>query len=158
MAFDAEEVRKQVATLLASAEFTETLEEIYAEKGDTDPIDYPFEVHSSVQVSPQQFPCGEVQVDKGRNNAPDSMLVDLTYEVTIWWHQNGVTENLIDDQLGRLVRATQDFFKSRASFAPELNVSCWLGDDDYSPFYPSNNDLKPFMKSATQIIFVRGIR
>lgn len=157
---DREAVRNAFATELASAEFNALLESIWVEKGE-DPLNvlYPYAIHPTVLWSPQQFPCGEVLVSRGSINNPDRMNIDYTYAVTVFWHANGSDEVELENQLDRLIRATQDFYKAKPTLHPTLaGVAVWLGDDDSSPLIRWGEVNRPLVKSMSQDLFVRIFR
>lgn len=159
---DAEEVRWAVYWHLKSPQFTDQLKAIYAEKGVLDERDIPLpaEIYRSIKWAPQTFPCGELSLSSGRRDNAESLgYLDKTYSVQIYWHTNGSDEELVEDEVNRLVRATEDYFNSRGTLLPYLpNASVWLGDEDYAPVINVSQYAQPLIKSGMITLFVKVAR
>lgn len=156
---DREAVRKAFAMDLMAQPFNDLFRDIWLEKGaDESEIIYPVLVHDHVVWSPQQFPCGEIMVGHGTMEQPDRQHIDYHYQVTIFWHANGSDEGDLETLLDRLIRATQDYYKAKATLSPTLEGAVvWLGDDDPSPLIRWEGD-RPYVRSMAQDLFVRVIR
>lgn len=156
---DREEIRNGFLKELTSVTFRSLLEAIWVEKGEKrEDVIFPAEVHPVVRWSPQQFPCGEVLVSRGSINNPDRQNLDYTYTITVFWHANGSDEVVLENQLDRLIRATQDYFKARPTLQSVPGSAIWLGDDDPSPLIRWQDVDRPLVKSMAQDLFVRIFR
>jgi hypothetical protein len=154
----AENLREVLQQIFIGPEFRGVLAQVWAEHGAGEP-DYPTEVYRTVKWAPQNFPCGELYVLRGRNNAPESVYVDRTYEVTVFWHVQGTDEEAIESEVGRLTMATMDYFRERSDLMPYLNGAVTVGDDDYSPFIPVNQGGdNALIKTGAVTLFIRVMR
>lgn len=150
---DPEELGKELAGLLKSDEFNELLAAIYAEKGEA-LVEYPREVYATARWLPQVFPCGELQISTGDRQNPGDYVIDIVYQFNLFWHVQGSSEERLQYELGRLIRATEDFFQSR----PHLNnAGVWTGNSDYSPLTRLSEN-GPLVKSGLIQILVRAQR
>jgi hypothetical protein len=153
-----EAVRYAIAALLESVEFEAALLAVYTEQGDAANLRLPAVVYPSIRVSPQQFPCVELDAGRKSRNNPESYALDGTLPVMCYYHGQGADEERLQLEVERFATAVEDFFMMKTDLLPTvMNCSIWTGDVDYSPL-TRFGDAGPLLKSAVIEIFVRMVR
>ena len=155
---DSESVRLALCKDLLSGDFNRVLLDIYAERGEAELVEYPVTVFGTIRAAPAVFPFGELYLSRAKQNDSEGLHVDVTYEVTLFWHTIATDEDEVERKLDRLLVATREYYSKKTNLFPYLEgTSVWLGDEDYAPFVPIRigEQAQPLMKSGAVGIFVR---
>lgn len=160
MRCDSESIRTALRLDLLSQAFNDRLLTAWTDSGHPTGVEYPVEVYRTVKWAPSVFPCGEIGLNRAHTNDVEAQNVDLTWDLTVYWHVIGTIEEEIEDQVSRLVGATRDLYSIKVGLEPYLmGVSIWAGDEDYSPFMPVQQDVvTPLLKTGAIQLYVRGRR
>lgn len=159
MPADLEGAKDAIKVQLLSDEFAAVVIAIFEEKQQEAPAEVVNEVYTVLKWAPQNFPNAQLGPARGFNKNPDGNgLVDLEYEITLYWELTDSDEERLGRLTERYVRATQDFYASRPNLLVEqTNCSIWTGDEDYSPLI-NQGDGKPFIQAAAVTLFLRMAR
>ena len=153
---DAEDISKRLTEVLKSDAFNLVLDAVYVEKGES-VTQYLKEVYPTLMWLPQVYPSGEVAYSRSRRQNPDDYVIDNVYDFDVYFHTQGPSEERLQVELARYVRAVEDYFRDVPNLLPLPGCSVWTGDSDMSPI-SRFRDSEPFLKSVLMQVFVRAQR
>jgi len=156
MPVDLEAAKEAMKLKLQSSEFADILTTIYEEKQEEVPDVVSNEIYTVLKWAPQNFPNFQMGPARGTNMNPESVgYLDIQYEFTLYIEATHTDEETLQKILERLVRTSQDYFKSYPSLLVEQrSCAIWTGDEDYSPLI-NQGDGRPFIQAAALTIFIR---
>ena len=155
---DAEDVRWALKHAFESEAFRAKLTQVWERKGGTEPR-FPEKVYRSQKVSHEAYPCIEIDLTIGRNTDNRNIVIDLQYEVHIFWHDRHDVEEELEDFISRYLTATREFFETTRRLPKIGNPDIIMGDDQFSPFVAEDvYEGRPLVKSGMIVMLVEVLR
>jgi hypothetical protein len=156
MAVDLEAAKEAIKLKLQTSEFADIFAAIYEEKQEEVPDVVFNEIYTVLKWAPQNFPNFQMGPARGVNMNTESVgYLDLQYEFTLYIEETHTDEESLQKRIERLVRTTQDYFKTFPNLLVEQrSCAIWTGDEDYSPLI-NQGDGRPFIQAAAITIFIR---
>lgn len=154
---DIEDVKRELALLLASAVFVTALAAVDAEKGGTRATPRPTKVNEFEKMSTTDvgYPVGEVIGHRTMYSTLDQQVKTAVHEIDIVWTQVGDDEATITADLERLVRATRDLLWPQAGpiALPAIPTEpIVIASEEYTQLMPAQQH--PFVKGAATRVLI----
>lgn len=154
---DIQDVKHELALLLASSQFTTVLTAIDAEKGVASPTPGPTAVHEGEKANTDAvgYPVCEVIGIRTLYGTVDQQTKEAMHEISIAWTQCGDDELTVTAQLERLVRATRDLFWPAGGAGILVALASQpiaIVSEEYSELLPARD--QSFVKGSATVVHV----